>query len=43
MGEIYAAAKQVIVWLGRDTKDLDAILWALKVFVPFINSYESET
>jgi hypothetical protein len=31
MGEIYSKAKQVIIWLGRDTGDVDTVLWAQKI------------
>jgi hypothetical protein len=39
MGEIYASAQQVIVWLGNDTADLDDILWTHEVFLDFFYSH----
>jgi hypothetical protein len=40
MGEIYASAQQVVVWLGKDTTDLGDILWTNQVFIDFVHSHD---
>jgi len=39
MGEIFSAAERVIVWLGKDTSDLDDFLWVHEVFVARIDEF----
>jgi hypothetical protein len=33
IGEIFSAAERVVVWLGKDTSDLDDFLWVHEVFM----------
>jgi hypothetical protein len=38
MGDIYATAQRVIVWLGKDATDLDDFLWVQNVCVSYLNT-----
>jgi hypothetical protein len=38
MGDIYATAQRLIVWLGRDTMDLDDFLWVHEACAYYLNS-----
>jgi hypothetical protein len=36
MGDIYSSAKVVIVWLGKQIRELDDVLWLLKRYLPIV-------
>jgi hypothetical protein len=42
MGDIYSKANQVVIWLGKDTEDVDIMLWAQDVlYVGLDNATEA--
>ena len=43
MGEIYSGASQVIIWLGEDEGDLDAIVWLQDIFDPYIGCQDGSS